>query len=90
MPVVMAERISELCGCLRRYLEAHPDAADSLSGIRQWWLPEVHRDVALEELRRALAQLVASGEVQRSVLPDRRELYARATPTDLPKHRETS
>lgn len=71
------ERTAELCDCVRRYLEAHPQAADSLRGIRQWWLPARLREVEVEELRQALAQLVASGEVLRSRLPDASELYAR-------------
>ena len=71
-----------LCDCLRRYLDSHPDAADSLSGIRQWWLPAPFDQVALDELRRALAQLVASGEVQCSTLPDKSELYTRGSTTE--------
>jgi hypothetical protein len=76
------ERTVELCDCVRRYLAAHPDAADSLRGIRQWWLPARLRDVTLEELEQALAQLVARGEVQRSTLPGAGELYARSSATD--------
>jgi hypothetical protein len=76
------ERTAELRECVRRYLAAHPDAADSLRGIRQWWLPARLREVRLEELEQALAQLVACGEVQRSTLPGAEELYARGSATD--------
>jgi hypothetical protein len=65
----------DLRECLRRYLEEHPDAADSLPGIRQWWLPKRLHDVTLEELEAAIAQLVDSGEIQRKKLPDSSELY---------------
>jgi hypothetical protein len=76
------ERTAELCECVRRYLAVHPDAADSLRGIRQWWLPARLRNVTLEELEQALAQLVACGEVQRSTLPGAEELYARSSTTE--------
>jgi hypothetical protein len=82
MPADAAGRTNNIRDCLRRYLEAHPDAADSLAGIRQWWLPEALREVALEELREALAQLAASGEVQCSTLPDKSELYTRGSATE--------
>lgn len=71
------ERATDLCDCVRRYLAAHPDAADSLPGIRQWWLPARLREVSLDELERALAQLVARGELQRTTLPGAGDLYAR-------------
>lgn len=73
-----ARGAGELRECLRRYLQAHPDAADSAAGIRQWWLPEHLRDVPLEEVEAAMAQLVASGEAQRNTLPDESALYTRA------------
>ena len=76
------ERTAELCECVRRYLAVHPDAADSLRGIRQWWLPAHLREVTLDELERALAQLIARGEVQRSTLPGAEALYARSSATD--------
>ena len=78
-------RTAELCDCVRCYLAAHPDAADSLRGIRQWWLPARLREVRLEELEQALAQLVDRGEVQRSTLPGAEELYARGSATEKGK-----
>ena len=61
----------DLRECLRCYLEEHPEAADSLEGIRQWWLPDRLRDAVLDEdLEMAIAQLIASGEIQRNTLPD--------------------
>lgn len=73
------ELYADLRECLRRYLDEHPDAADSLPGIRQWWLPDRLRNQALnEDLEAALQQLVELGKVQRNVLPDGNELYTRA------------
>lgn len=77
-----AERISiSLQASLRRYLEKYPDAADSPEGIRQWWLAEELRVTPIRLLREALKTLVASGEMQFSVLPDGTELYARSVPS---------
>lgn len=74
-----AERITiELQASLRRYLEKYPEAADSPEGIRQWWLAEELRMTPIALLRDALKALVASGEMQFSVLPDGTELYARS------------
>lgn len=75
------ERIARICDGLRCYLDAHPGAADSLVGIRQWWLPAAFRNVALDELQRALERLAEAGEVRLSTLPDGRELYTRAAPS---------
>jgi hypothetical protein len=74
-----AERITiSLQASLRRYLEQHPDAADSPEGIRQWWLTEELRMTPIGKLREALKAMVASGEMQLDVLPDGTELYARS------------
>lgn len=74
-----AERTSiTLQASLRRYLEKYPEAADSPEGIRQWWLAEELRITPIGILREALKALVASGEMQFSILPDGTELYARS------------
>jgi hypothetical protein len=61
---------------LRRYLHEHPRAADSVTGIREWWLPESLRSVGLEDLRVVLLELVAAGEAACQRLPDGSELFA--------------
>ncbi len=76
------ERTSiSLQASLRRYLEKHPEAADSPEGIRQWWLAEELRMTPIGILREALKTMVASGEMQFSILPDGTELYARSVPS---------
>ena len=61
-------------------------AADTLVGIRQWWLPESLRSTSIEMIRLALAQMVASGELRRETLGDGSHLYAlpRAQGTGTP------
>ena len=68
--------LADLRDVLRRYLELHPEAADSLTGIRRWWLPKRLEGVTLEDLETAIATLVESGEMQRRTLPDSGELYS--------------
>lgn len=67
----------DLREAVQRYLDEHPDAADSLIGIRQWWLPEALRRSSPARIRSALAELIASGEVACQSLPDGTELFFR-------------
>ena len=68
----------DLRDAIRRYLRDRPDAADTVVGIQQWWLPESLRGVSTEQLRGALVELMASHEVRCTTLPDGSELYSRA------------
>jgi hypothetical protein len=66
---------------LRRYLRECPDAADTLVGIAQWWLPETMRDISMDGLRLALADLIVANEVRCTILPDGTELFSRSEST---------
>lgn len=70
---------SELQAALRAYIDAHPNAADGLVGIRQWWLPEHQRHVSVAQLRDVLNDLVAQGEMRSTPLLSGSELYTRNT-----------
>lgn len=63
---------------IARYLRDHPDAADSLDGIRQWWLPRLRLQEASAQVEEAVQELLARGEVERQILPDGTVLYRRA------------
>jgi hypothetical protein len=82
MPTDAADGSRELREALVRYLRERPDAADTLVGIAQWWLPAAMQGVSMERLRLALAELIAANEVRCTVLPDGSELYARAVDPD--------
>ena len=58
------------------YIARHPDAADSLEGIRRWWLPG-HTAVCAAAVEAALERLVREGELTRQPLPGGGALYAR-------------
>ena len=55
-----------------RYLEEHPDAADTVEGIRQWWLPRLRLQEANAQIEGAIDELVERGIVVRESLPDGR------------------
>ena len=54
-----------LCGALLGYLQEHPNAMDTLTGIADWWLPRYHVQVGVEQVAEALQTLEASGLVER-------------------------
>jgi len=61
---------------LHEYVARHPEAADSIEGIRRWWLPpSVVASAA--DVQAALDRLVAAGVLSRRPLPDRSTLYTR-------------
>jgi hypothetical protein len=68
---------SNLCDAIVRYLTQHPDAADTVCGIANWWLPPERRDVDERMIQRALDGLVREGKVTRHLLVDGTFLYAR-------------
>ena len=50
------------------YLRAHPQAADTVDGIVEWWLPRQRHDEAVDRVQHALDELVARGLVDKIVL----------------------
>ncbi len=46
-----------------RYLERHPDAADTARGIRLWWLSRMGVAAEQREVDQVLAELVAGGRI---------------------------
>ena len=64
-----------IAASLRDYITRHPDAADSIEGIRRWWLPQ-SLVASSAEVQSALDELVAAGVLNRRPLPDRGTLYS--------------
>lgn len=54
---------------IQRYLNSHPNAADSLEGITRWWLPEQLYEEGKEKVQKALQLLV-----KRKLLTQKRNL----------------
>lgn len=63
---------------IERYLEEHPDAADTAEGISQWWLSEPGPTLSVSDVQRALDALVARGVVGRIDRPGMPSIYRRA------------
>lgn len=57
------ERVGSVAREIERYLELHPQAADSLEGIATWWISKQRIRSELEVVRAALEQLARSGIV---------------------------
>lgn len=62
---------------IRRYLQAHPRAADSVQGIAAWWIVGAQHS-GLDVVESALERLVGEGEMRKQVLPDGKTVYAAA------------
>jgi len=67
------EEIQIACAILR-YLQAHPEAKDTLDGIAQWWLVREWTERRVAEVERAVSFLVTE------------ELVLQTTRTGLPPY----
>jgi hypothetical protein len=67
--------ISEIAHAIERYLVKHPNAADSLEGIRRWWLMRQRYEESAQQVQEALEQLLRDGAISKRVLHDGRVLY---------------
>jgi hypothetical protein len=72
----LAEEIAE-------YIAQHPNAADAIDGIMQWWLPDQRPGKTRERVQAALELLERRGMVASSVHKDGHVIYA-ARPPDPP------
>lgn len=60
-----------------RYLQMHPNAADSLNGVIDWWLSDRYQAEDVKEVEQVLGQLITDGLVKKISLVDRTVLYKR-------------
>lgn len=74
----MSESEDEITGIanrIDRYLQAHPNAADSAEGILRWWLTRQRLDESVQKVELALALLLHQGAIEKKMLIDGRVLY---------------
>ena len=57
------------------YLQQNPRAADSLGGIKHWWLPEQYKGLDIKRIDDVLQQLVTEGLVKKAFLVDGTAIY---------------
>jgi Fe2+ or Zn2+ uptake regulation protein len=68
--------LARLSDEILRYLRAHPQAADTVDGIVEWWLPQQRYDETVDQVQLVLDELVARGLVDQITLVDGTVLYA--------------
>jgi hypothetical protein len=73
------ETIERLAGAIARYVNAHPNASDTLEGVARWWVASEAEHAPLDALQRALDTLTDREILTRRVLPDGRRVYAART-----------
>lgn len=82
MPAGALHAMRDVQGAVRSYLLLRPQAADTLVGIHQWWLPDSMRSAPIELIKLALTDMVARGELRCVALSDGSHLYALARPAN--------
>lgn len=81
MPRTTARRdddIGEIADQINRYLESHPDAADSSDGILRWWIARQRLEDSIGKVEQALALLLRKGLVRKRIMIDGQVLYVGA------------
>jgi hypothetical protein len=68
---------AKIAGEIVRYLIRHPNAADSIDGIMQWWIPRQRYEESRATVERALAELERRGVMKHSTLPDSTVIYSK-------------
>ncbi len=74
---VAGEEDDEVEKSVLAYLDGHPQAADTLQGIVNWWLPRQRYERDRQRIEQALGALVTQGKLHRRPLPGGDTLYAR-------------
>ena len=73
---------------LLRYMVQHPEAKDTIEGIREWWLRDISQTISEETLVMAIEQLESKGWVIRRDVAALKTLY-RINPSTLEEIRES-
>lgn len=75
-----SERIIVIAALIEQYVTEHPRAADTPTGVCEWWVASQRYAASLAEVQEALDYLVGGGRLRRTVLADGTAIYARAGP----------
>jgi hypothetical protein len=70
-----ASAVRAVAEVVLEYLQAHPQAADTVEGISAWWLGTSRRGPRAGAVIDALAALVARGAVTRETTPAGETVY---------------
>lgn len=70
--------VSAIAREIERYFETHPNAADSVEGIRGWWLSPALRAEPLAKVLCALEELQRRGVVETTQSDHSASVYSKA------------
>ncbi len=70
------EMIDRLTHAIVRYVNAHPNASDTLEGVARWWVASDAEHAPAALLQCALDVLTERHVLTRRLLPDGRRAYA--------------
>lgn len=68
----------EIENAVLSFLDRHPQAADTLEGIVEWWLPQQRYVTAQSRIEAVLQRMVSRGVLRMRRLPDGSAAYARS------------
>jgi hypothetical protein len=75
-------QVANLADLIMRYVQARPDACDTVEGVSEWWVPTQRHFDRLRDVLAALQWLQAAGRIHARIGADGRSLYAgRSDPT---------
>jgi len=72
--------LAELHDVIVDYLQNNPNAADSLEGILNYWVPQAYRKIDRATIEQVLEQLMDEGKVQKVGLADGSILFRQGDP----------
>jgi 2-keto-4-pentenoate hydratase len=79
------DQIRKIANAIARYLDRHPDASDTLTGVATWWLGSRDSALPINAIEDALALLVTEGVVVSRSLHDGQMRYARGSGSETDK-----
>ena len=80
------DSVDELAETILRYVTSCPDAADTIDGICEWWIPQQRYVQAKSDVLAALELLEARGQIHTRTGADGQVLYrARNSPSSQSK-----
>jgi hypothetical protein len=69
----IGQPMASLEAAVRQYCSKHPNCADTIEGVRRWWLGDL--TIPIADLERALERLVELGALERRLLADGTTIY---------------
>ena len=73
------ELINKIASEIEQYLTTHPQAADDINGITQWWLLRQRLIEHTDNVKKALKLLISKGYVIEKINLDGSSLYLKSS-----------